>query len=74
MGNQEMNIKVFYGNFSTIFEREQKLTKAQEVEKINRELAKLDQQILIMQNDYRDLILKKELLMYEIKEEKENGK
>ena len=68
-----MNIKVYYGNFSTIFEHEQKLTKAQEVENINRELAKLDQQILIMQNDYRDLILKKELLMHEIKEEKENG-
>lgn len=72
--NTEINIKVYGGNFPTIFERVEKITREEEIESLNKQLKNLDREILFLQSQFNDLILKKAKLMHEIEEEKKNGK
>lgn len=63
--NHKINLKVS-GNFNSIFVRT-KLTKKEQIEKINKKLSKLDQQILVYQTEFNQLQYNKLKLIEELK-------
>lgn len=67
----EMNLRCG-SNLKSIFEEPKHLTKKDQVEKIMKDLAKLDREILFLQNQYNSLLLEKVKLIREIEEE--NGR
>ena len=68
--NIHLNLKVG-SELNSIFEKpEKRMTKIEQVEKINIELSSLDRKILILQNDFNNLLFKKTNLLVLIDNEK----
>ena len=63
------------GNYDSIFEKSQfRISKEDKVEKINVELKKLDKKILLLQEEFNELLLSRAKLLVEIDEKKKNGR
>lgn len=68
-----MNLQVG-SNLSSIFEQSKKPSKKEQVEKINKELSKLDKQILSLKYEFNELLLSRAKLLVDIDKKRKNGR